>query len=75
MDDKLLVEDDLIARMKSSGLFFEDDLQKLDVSQDILNKVPTDMCRLYHIMPVSINGNTIMLVSDSSDAIKHQWVI
>lgn len=75
MDDKLLVEDDLIARMKSSGLFFEDDLQKLDVSQDILNKVPTDMCRLYHIMPVSINGNTIMLVSDSSDAIKHQGVI
>ncbi len=36
MDDKLLVEDDLIARMKSSGLFFEDDYLPIGYAQAAL---------------------------------------
>lgn len=76
MEDKnLIAEDDLVAGMKSAGLLYDKDLLEENIPQYILNKVPKELCRLYHIVPVGMDDDTIILVSDSSDAIKHQGVI
>lgn len=75
MDERLLAEDDLVVGMKSVGLFFDKDLLEMNIPQDILNKVSADICRMYHIMPIGMDDKTLILVSDSSDAIKHQGII
>ena len=69
----VLEDDELVAGIKAAALFFGDDLSKLEIPDDVLNKVPKDLATQYHLLPTSIDKDLdqLILVSDSSDALKH----
>ena len=67
-----LEEDEVIAKMKEVGLYYDKDLLEQEIPPDILNKVPKEVCRLYHIIPIAIENDFLILVTDGSDAFTHQ---
>ena len=64
----VLEDDELIAGIKAAGLFFGDDLTKLEIPDEVLNKVPKDLATQYHLLPIRIDVDLdqLILVSDSA---------
>ena len=75
MPDKepIVMDDELVANMKSAGLYYSEDFQKIDLPGDILNRVPRDLATQYHLIPTGVDPDTeqLLLASDSPEAIKH----
>lgn len=76
MTDSSFEDDELITGIKQAGLYFDENLSALEISDDILNKIPKDVIIQYHLVPVRFDeAGTLILVSDSSDALKHTTLI
>lgn len=71
--EPLQMDDELVANMKSAGLYFSEDFTKLEIPADILNRVPRDLATQYHLVPAKVDPDTeqLIIVSDSPEAIKH----
>lgn len=67
-----LLEDDLIVAMKNAGLYYDKDLTEENIPQAVLNLVPKDVCLTYHLMPIAVDNDVIILVTDSSEAIRRK---
>lgn len=67
-----LLEDDLIVAMKKAGLYYDKDLTEENIPQAVLNLVPKDVCLTYHLMPIAVDNDVIILVTDSSEAIRRK---
>lgn len=65
-------EDELLVGIKQAGLYFEQDLCDLHISEDILATISKDLASQYHMIPVGIDEMDILtLVSDSADALRN----
>lgn len=72
-DPEFLEDDDLLAGIKKAGLFYDEDLTKLELSSDLLRYVPKEVATQYHLLPVAWDEDLeiLQLVSDTADALKH----
>lgn len=52
MTDSSFEDDELITGIKQAGLYFDENLSALEISDDILNKIPKDVIIQYHLVPV-----------------------
>lgn len=78
VEDKELTleEDELVSGLKESGLWFDDDLSELNIDEKIINIVSSALASQFHVVPVEYDRvGTLIMVSDSSDAMKHQRAI
>jgi len=66
-------EDELLSGIKEAGLYFENDLCELNISEEIISLISSTLASQFHVVPVMYDKlGRLVLVSDSSDALKHQ---
>ena len=68
----LIEDDDSLVVLKSSGLYYEDDLLEQEISEDILKLVPKDMVSQYQIIPLKLaDSGLLTMVTSSPEALKN----
>ena len=57
-------------QLKQSGQYAVDDLSRLEISADVVNLLSQDMVLQYHIIPVGLEGNRLVLATDTEQTFK-----
>lgn len=70
-----LQEDYFIEKVRDQGLFFAEDLYELTIEEKILEKVPKKMAEKYHLIPVFMDKEILVLVTDSEEALMKMSLI
>jgi len=68
-EHEIEIEDHIINQLDRQGLYFRDDLCDMKIAKEILEKIPKDLAAKYHLIPVCMDGEKIVLVTDSENAI------
>lgn len=68
MDDKDLI----LEGIKDSGLYYDEQLIDLKLSQELLARVSKEMAAMYRIIPIDfLDDNKLLLVTDTAGSIKN----
>ena len=57
-------------QLKQSGQYAVDDLSRLEIPDDVVKILSQDMVIQYHIIPVGLEGNRLVLVTDTEQTFK-----
>lgn len=60
----------MFSRMKKVGAFFEDNLCDCEIDKSIANMVSRSLIMNYHLLPIRIENDTLIIVTDSERAFK-----
>ena len=70
-----LDEDDgdvLIAQMRRLGQYHDDDLAGAEIPAEILKLVPVDAAETFHIIPIGMDGEDLVVVTDENETLQNQ---
>lgn len=67
-----LIRNYFLDQMKEAGLFCHDDMSMLDIGQDVLLMVNQEQAARYHIMPLRIENERLILATDTDQTFKEQ---
>ncbi len=65
----------MFSRMKKVGSFFEDNLCDYIIPPGVSDKVPQSLISKYHLFPLKMEGDKLVLVTDSERAFKENITI
>lgn len=63
-------EEFMLSRMKEIGACIDDNLCDFSISDELLRRVPRNMVIKYHLLPIRLEGDMLVLVTDSERAFK-----
>lgn len=66
----MLDEDYRITSRREVGSYCEDDLMALDIPEDILSRLSRDMIMKYHLLPIRMEGDTLVIATDSEEPLR-----
>lgn len=68
-------EEYMFSRMKKVGSYFEENLCDCDIPESIKNKVSRSLVMNYHLLPIRMENDTLVIVTDSERAFKVKSMI
>ena len=69
------IQNYFLDQMKKAGLYYNGELSDIEESQELLDSVNTDLVVRYHILPISIERDKLVLVTDSDQTFKQRMQI
>ena len=63
--------DYFIKQITAAGLYYKEDLCKQKIPENIIKKIPKKLAAKYHMIPVCIDRNQLVLVSDTEQVFKN----
>ncbi len=71
-DNDFFEDDESLLALKSSGLYYEDDLLEQEIPEDVIKLISKDMVSQYQMIPLSLSESGIItLVTSSPEALKN----
>lgn len=69
------IQNYFLDQMKKAGLYYNGELSDIEESQELLDSVNADLVVRYHILPISIERDKLVLVTDSDQTFKQRMQI
>ena len=63
-------EDYRITSRREVGSYCEDDLLAMDIPEEILSRLSHDMIRKYHLLPIRMEGDVLVMATDSEEPLR-----
>lgn len=62
-------------RMKAYGLYCSEEMSNMDIQSEILEKITPDQAARYHILPIQVVDDRLVLVTDTDQTFKQRAVL
>ena len=62
-------------RMKAYGLYCSEEMSNMDIQPEILEKITPDQAARYHILPIQVVDDRLILVTDTDQTFKQRAVL
>ena len=65
-------EDYIVHRRQDIDAHYDGDLLSLEIPPEVLSRLPDDMIKKYHLLPIRLEGDTLVIATDSVQALLHK---
>ncbi|MBR5163702.1 MAG: hypothetical protein IKW79_06735, partial [Schwartzia sp.] len=65
-------EDYIVQRRQDIDAHYEGDLLALNIPSEVLSRLPDEMIMKYHLLPIRLDGDTLVIATDDEQPLLHK---